>query len=339
MNSLIIASRLLKSKLKSTETYIIYLAFPIVLIAILGFAFSKNFEDFEISGSVIYYFEESTEYTKSVEERFKYLQGVTFTEIEDLEKGRSMVSRGVYDLLIYIDGTEIELIHDQSIVIRSSVEALLNYSPENFVEKRTLPRKSEPGALDFYGLSIMTMMIIYGAYISAYGIIEERKAGTLSRVTTAPVKKYEYFLGISIGSIAQIMIQNIIIIVIGYFLLGINYGTRPIAFGLIILSHSFMVVSLGFFFAINIKDSNVVNGLINIGAQILVFLGGGYFQLPESGIMNTLSKLSPIYWVNNGLLEAVNLNSNNYVYPAIGITLGLGFILFIFSQIRFIKGE
>lgn len=339
MNSLIIASRLLKSKLKSTETYIIYLAFPIVLISIMGFAFSRNFGDYEIEGSVIYYFTQNNEYTKTVEERFNNLEGVTFTRIEDLEKGKSMVSRGAYDLLLYINGTDIQLIHDKSIVIRTSVEALLNYSGENFVIKSSLPRQKEPGALDFYGLSIMTMMILYGAYISAYGIIEERNGGTLARITSAPVKRYEYFLGISLGSIVQIMIQNIVIILIGHFLLGINYGSRPIAFGAVLLSHSFMVVSLGFFFAINIKDSNVVNGLINIGAQTLVFLGGGYFELPNSGIIDFLSKLSPIYWINNGLLEAVNLNSYNYIVPAIGITLGIGGLLFIFSQIRFIKGE
>lgn len=339
MNSLLIAKRLLLSKLREKETYLVYLAFPLVLIAILGFAFSGNFTDMDFSSNVIYHFKQNTEYTTSLKEKFKLIDSITFTQTNNIKEAEYLVSKGEYQLLLVIDGNNIELVHDNDLITKGIIESLLNYTDNSYVNVMGIKGKETPSSLDFYGLTIMSMMIMFGAFISAFSIITEKNSGTLSRVIVAPVKKHEFFFGISLGSLIQILIQNLVLITIGHFVLGINYGTRPIAFGAIIISTSFMVVALGFFLAITFNSERIISSTINLSVQIFVFIGGGYFQLPDSGPIAYISKFSPVYWINNGLLEAVHSTKSQYVIPGFLVPTVLGLLLFGLSQFSIKRGE
>lgn len=339
MNSLKIAGRLLLSKSRAKETYIVYLAFPLVLITILGFAFTSEFNPNDVDSKVVYHFKQDTSFTNDLEKRFGFVEEVIFDKNDNLKEAEESVLKGEYDLLLIVDSNNIEFVHDNAAITKGIVEALINFTGTSYVNTVGIKGRTLPSSIDFYGLTIMSMMIMYGAFISAFGIITEKNSGTLNRITVAPVKRHEFFFGITLGSIVQIMIQNIIIIVVGHYFLGVNYGTRPVAFGLILLSISFMAVAMGFCLAILVKSDRVVSSVISLSAQILVFVAGGYFELPSSGPITIISKLSPIYWVNNGLLEAVNSTRYQYVLPGIFVPLTLGLIMFAISQLSFRKGD
>lgn len=339
MSSIIIAKRLLLSKFREKETYLVYLAFPLVLITILGYAFSSNFSEMDFESDVLYHFKHESEYTNNLKKMFKHIDGVTFTQTKNPVKGEEQILNGEYQLLLVIDDNNIELIHDNALITKGIVESLLNYTDSSYIITKGIKGHEPPSSLDFYGLTIMSMMIMYGAFISGFGIITERNNGTLNRITVAPVKRHEFFFGITLGSLVQILIQNIVIITIGHFVLGINYGTRPFAFGIIIISTSFMVVALGFFLANTFKNERIVSSTINLSSQIFVFIGGGYFQLPDSGPIAYISRFSPIYWINNGLLEAVHSTKSQFIVPGFLVPTVLGLIMFGLSQISIRRGE
>lgn len=358
-----IAKKHLIINARTPFNFFIYLAFPLVLIVILGAAFSGVFKEMEIKADVQILYIGDTDLNRIIKDNHKYLKDFTFTQVYKENEAREAVKKGEFDSLVIVDEinrtVKIEYLNSEDIkttILETFFKSLLTtYNlhstlisngknpPEQdlreYIKIESLQSNKGPGALDFYGITILTMIIMYGTFISSYGIIDERVQGTLSRISVTPVKRYQIFLGISLGSLLQIVIQGALIILIGHYFLNVNYGTRPLSLLTILLSQALMVVSLGIFLAFNLKDVKVVDTIINIVAQLTVFVGGGYFILPEGSFIDRVSKFSPIYWINRGLLEAIHTDNAIYIKPAIFIPLTIALVLTLLTTVRFKKGD
>lgn len=363
MNIIKIALKLMKTNARIPFNFLIYLAFPLVLILILGSAFSGYFGEPEINGRVLYYSEERSQLSLFLENQYHYLTNFTFTESENPEKGKKAVTEGNYDALIHIkkEDKSIEILYNTNSPLEKSIletflrSALPQHSlvrlfqkkgmelpdfsrRKEFTEVKAPGKTNSPGALDYYGVTILTMILMLGAYVSSYGIRDEIKLGTMSRIRVAPVREYEFFLGVTLGSLFQMIIQAVIIILAGKYLLNINYGNKPVLLGLILLCQALMATGLGIFLVSAIKDMRTVDIFINASSQVLVFIAGGYFVLPATGLIGILSKISPVYWLNKGIFEVIYSDSYYFVKPAIIIPLILAAFFMILSSINFKKG-
>ncbi len=90
-NTIKIAKKLLKVKLRSPESFITYLAFPLVLILILGSAFSGMFGEMELDADILYYSNNRGHLTNVIEDNFHNLEGFTFKEIKNVDDGKNKV--------------------------------------------------------------------------------------------------------------------------------------------------------------------------------------------------------------------------------------------------------
>ena len=363
MNTLNICKKLIKIQSRTPETFYIYLAFPIVLIAILGMAFSGAFGEIEIHGEILIHDVKPGHIGEVLSDNFKHLENFKFDKSEDLEESKELVKNYDYDALVIIneESKNIEVIYNDNADLEKSVldsflgtvisrfdNISFSYTygldyrdnvDNNFIEVNSYGTTDSPNALDYYGVTIMTMIIMYGAFISAFGIIDERDKGTLNRMLSSPVKNHQVFLGVSAGSIVQILLQTFVVYFVCKQFLNVDYGSRPVLFFTILLSLITMVVCFGITLATLIKDTAVINTVIGLAAQVMVFIAGGYFILPETGAISFISKLSPIFWVNKGLFESRYSDTYNYVAPAIIIPLSTALIMVMLTLIKLNKRE
>lgn len=342
--------------------FFIYLAFPLLLILILGFAFSGMFVKPQISGAVGVINSDNSDLYNQLSENFKYLPNFTFIETEDENRAREGFEKDEYNLLLNIKSKGVNIEYKESSVIRATIaqtfiqsliskyklkQVLDSNSLEvqqvderrDFVKIEAPNSQNGPTALGFYGVTILTMILMYGTYVSSYAFFDERKSGTLSRIAVSPSKPIDIFLGISLGSMVQLIIQTVMVIFLASALLKVNYGSRYLEFYSILLSQGLMVLTMGLFIAFKFKETKVADTIINLIVQFSVFIGGGYFNLPEGGFIDKLSRFSPVYWINKGLFESIYTNNYDYIRPAIIIPVLLALVFTILSVISYKKGE
>lgn len=367
MNWFKITVKHIKQNWKSPTTITILVLFPILLMLILGTAFSGNFASSATSVNI------SAAYLpgKSViHNAFSIMINelpkdiLTIEIVKDNEEGLNLVRNGNVDCFIKIseEKAEIVLATDnfsgleagimESILdsfldsfklnsIATKAGISLSYSPGNVrdvVAPWHLQKQKSPSSLDFYGITMLTMIILYGGYMGAYGIILERQKKTLDRLINSPTPFSHIWLGINLGSFFSILIQGFIILMIGAFVLNIHYGNAMWKTAVILIAESFFALSLCSTISTLVKESKAVDAILNVLILAMVFLGGGYFVLPTTGALSYIQYASPIYWINKAMFETAYGSGNYYFILALIITISTGILGMFIASRKFLKG-
>ncbi len=192
--------------------------------------------------------------------------------------------------------------------------------------------RSEEEALDFDILAVMapgmaTMFLMFTVTYGARSILAENKAGTLPRLLISPTHAYSVlggkFTGILFTSIAQLLI------LIGgtTLMFRLQWGDMAGVL-LLILAAAFGATGWGIFFAGILKTPGQV--AITGSAVMLLFglLGGSFFQVDIlPGWLQTLSKITPNAWANEGFLilslggRLTDIQSNLFALVVMGLLL------------------
>ena len=94
-------------------------------------------------------------------------------------------------------------------------------------------------------------------------------------------------------------------------------------------------ISLGFFTGMTVKNSDAVNGVVNVTSLVLCFLGGVFVprQFFGDGVMR-VAKLFPTYWyvVNNEMIGAMKNVTQSFVRNVlIQSVVSVGYALVLFA--------
>lgn len=181
------------------------------------------------------------------------------------------------------------------------------------------------------------MMVMFAMFFTFGGVsvlVVEREQGTLRRLLVLPLNKFTIMfgklLGIYIAGVAQIAI----LVLVGQFAFGADWGREPVGLAILILSYAFAITSLGMLMAALVRTSAQANTLSTVVILPMAALGGAWWPLdivPEW--MQTLGHLFPTAWAMDGftdlitrglgttdiLLEAGVLLLYGLVFMAIGI--------------------
>ncbi|MEL7598195.1 MAG: ABC transporter permease, partial [Clostridiaceae bacterium] len=195
MKILNIVIKEIKHNFRNKIVLAIMILFPIVLIVILGTAFSKVMSnDIQLGEIKVLY---TVQGQGNVEKAFEDLQkglkeyNVSFKETEDIKKAKESVQDSNYScyLLVNEDSKEIKIYkNDRYYLDASFVEGILNTfiqrynvineiqeknprvigeilkgSNKRFVKMEALNEKKEPRAVDYYGVTMTTLIVLYSA--------------------------------------------------------------------------------------------------------------------------------------------------------------------------------
>lgn len=362
----------IKHNFRNKRVLAIMILFPIVLIVILGTAFSKVMSnDVQLGEIKVLY---TVQGEGNVEKAFEDLQkglkeyNVSFKETEDIKKAKESVQDSNYScyLLVNEDSKEIKIYkNDRYYLDASFVEGILNTfiqrynvineiqeknprviaeilkgSNKSFVKMEALNEKKEPRAVDYYGVTMTTLIVLYSAMTGAYAMKSEKNGKTEGRMMVAPIGKKEIFIGKILGALVVTILQIFIVIIFSKYVVGVNWGDNIVILILVIGSEIIMAVSLGIGVSFLTKTESAMNGILNSIIPVMVFLGGGYVPLEQfnSEILNTISNFSPVRWVNSSILNIVFRNNYEKVLPTIAINITAAVILLVTASMLF-RGE
>ncbi len=200
--------------------------------------------------------------------------------------------------------------------------------------------RSAPGSFDHYGVTMLTLILMYGSLQSMGMMAQEYQYHTLSRIKRSPLSISSLFFVKSTGAVLLTMMQGAVVMVVNHYVFGVNYGNSVMTF-LYLVPHILFAVSLGIFAILVTKKEGTSVALLNIVIPILLVLGGAYSPIPDTGFLAVISRFSPVYWLNQGIFDMVYQGSSARIQVSLLFNFALAAILFFASYILFVreKGE
>lgn len=373
MRILSIAIKELKQNLRDRKAMALMILFPIVLIVILGTAFSKVMGDNIDLGEikVIYSVEGKGKVSESFEALKESLKqyNVSFTYTDNKKKAIEDMENSEYSCYVVFNenNKEIKLYKNDRYNFNASfIEGILNtfvqrynvineiavVNPKvipnivkddkaNFVSLESLDKRHQPRAIDYYGVTMTTLIVMYAAMTAGYGMNSERVRNTINRMFVSPLRKQEIFAGKVIGFLLITMIQIGVVVVFGKYVIKVNWGDN-IGIILAVLSAEIaMSISIGIAVSFFAKSEAAMTGILNLIIPITIFLGGGYVPIEQinSKVISGLSKISPVKWINDSMFNVIYRNDYGTVIPAILINIAIALVLLVFASLAFRREE
>lgn len=350
-----IAWKFIKQQTRTFEFFIIQMCLPLIIIVLLGFILNDAFEtnDISISGTIAY---QGTEQDIAILDQ----TGMDFTFVPVSSKAAGIRMLEDAEVQAFLDFTEkgkTALYHPKDGSFASSISELVMRTEDSYKALYSIDRlkglpvpeleeipvlglnpQIKPRAIDYYGVTMLFMFLLFSAYAAAYGIILERSEGTLNRILVSPRNAGSFYSGLSLGSLAVILTPALVVLTVGSLLLKINYGSNWLVWSGLLLSAALLAMGIGFFFGTHIKKNAITDASINIIIQVWAFLGGGFVMFSSNDIFSTLGVVSPLYWLYKAAFEAIYTGSTVYLAGGMLIPAGIGCLLILLSGIRFTKG-
>jgi ABC-2 type transport system permease protein len=191
----------------------------------------------------------------------------------------------------------------------------------------------------FAGLSVMFIFFIV-AY-SSTSLLEEREAGTIRRLLSAPAPRGTIIAGKTIAFMLLGCFQVVVMFTVANLLLGAPLGHSPLALVVLTLVVTFVASAMGMMVAALAKSASQANSIGMILAFVLAGLGGALPTTKEplsrvGGFIGTISKITPHAYAVEGYYRVMAENSTfNQILPEVGILLAFGIVFFLIAVWRF----
>jgi len=184
---------------------------------------------------------------------------------------------------------------------------------------------------------IMVQFAMAGLIGAAEIVVVERKTGTMRRLLTTSVARFEIILGHFLAMLAMILAQLTVLILFGQLLLGVDYLREPLGALLMLLTTAFWAASLGLLIGIFARTEEQIV-IFSIGLMLVLSgLGGAWMPLEfTSETFQTVGHLMPTAWAIDGFENIVvrGLGLDSVLLPA-AVVLGFAVVFFAVAVWRF----
>ncbi|WP_433957406.1 ABC transporter permease [Cytobacillus horneckiae] len=348
MNIFRIFIKEMKSNFRDSQTFIFFLAFPIILMTILGTALTNAFTDgvtIDNELKILYKNEGNKElavYFKAfTSEAFKH--GFQFAEENNADKGITAVKENEVAAFIVLGnegvdvyGSDINTI--ESGVIQGLMAGFANqYSllqqkinpviaeeiPNDFILTSSLNGKEQPDSMDYYAVSMAVMLSFFSLYASYQLFRGEKTLKTSVRLIAAPITKGEVLIGKMAGSFTMNAFFILVLIFFSKYVFGAEWGEHLWMVLMILFSLILFAICLGIAISFVAKTPEATASISIFFVQIACFLGGVYFPIDTSSgsLFSFFASLSPLTWSNEALREIIFAQNVAAGYPVILINI------------------
>lgn len=371
MNIWNIALKEIKQNMRDRRTFTFMLAFPIVLMLILGTSLSNAFdhkisiEDIQVlyknaAGSPIppsfaSFAKEAEKSGVHFKLAGKHLDGKEEVKenkytayVEIVDKGIRMYSSERNDIKVSIVQGVLQAYADKY----NMAEAVASVAPAkindvmketikgNFFQEISIREKVQQSSMDYYAIAMTTMIALYGAIYASSLIRSERVRKTALRLVAAPIGKGEIFLGKILGYLFINALCLLMVIAFSHFVFKANWGDHIGLVFVLLLSEVFLALSFGLGISYMAKTPDASKILIMIVLQLSSFFGGAYFKIENaSGILRFVTNLSPLTWANQAITKIIYMNDLGAAIPAISWNMGVAALFLGVAIISFHRRE
>jgi ABC-2 type transport system permease protein len=186
--------------------------------------------------------------------------------------------------------------------------------------------------IDFFlpgmiGLTIMQTCI--------YGSIESntkfKKYGILRKLLTTPITRSEWIFSKMLFQLFLSFVSAIVIIIVGVLAFGLHVQITILMI-IIIIASSLLFTGIGMLIGRFVKDEESAGMAGGVISFPMMFLAGTFFPLEQMpGFLQTIAQILPLYYVNEGLRNAM-------IYLKTDAAIFHTSIVLIFACVFFIAG-
>lgn len=193
----------------------------------------------------------------------------------------------------------------------------------------TLPPVQAGGAAQASSgqLVVFALITLLGA---SQLFVSERQLGTLRRLLTCAVPKWQIIAGKSAGRLAIGIVQITLLIVVGQFVFGVSWGQSPLALALVVLAFSLAALGLGILIATIVRSYEQATQLTIALSLLMGALGGAWWSLEiVQGPLRTVAMLIPTGWAMTAFQSIILRGATpTDVLPNIMALLGFALLFF-----------
>lgn len=183
-----------------------------------------------------------------------------------------------------------------------------------------------PGVI---GLSVMSSAI----YGTIFRNTKYREDGILRKLATTPMTHAEYLFSKMLFMTFMSFMSTFVIILVGMLLFDIQVTINLFVL-VIIVSASFAFAGIGLIVTRFVKEEETADSAGGAITFPQMFLAGTFFPLEMMpAYLSTIAKVLPLYYVNQGLRDAmINENTSGALFNT-GVTLALAFVFFVLGAV------
>ncbi|HEL0745751.1 TPA: ABC transporter permease [Streptococcus equi subsp. zooepidemicus] len=345
--------------------------FPILMILILSFAFKSSFNTAATVPklTVRYQLEgKETEYQKNFITFLKLLNKelhLEAKETKDIAKAKQKVSEGALTAALEVKSDQNIEVTTNSINQQNAdlINMLVNIYVDNAktydsiaslypeaisnIKKRkidyiacsSVQTSKGMSSADYYAISMFTMITFYSIMSAMNLVLSDRQQGVASRIYLTGVSNSAILLGKLIGGMLATAVQLTLLYVFTRFVLRVNWGPNDWQIIGVTASLVYLSVAIGIGLATGIRNQSFLTVASNAVIPIFAFLGGSYIPLStlNSALINQLSNISPIKWVNDSLFYLIFGGQSNPIPVTLMVNLGIGTAFILFALVRMRK--
>jgi|GEM_PF-1422924 len=195
-------------------------------------------------------------------------------------------------------------------------------------------------SMDYYGIAMVVLFVMYGFLQSYSNVIEERKTGTGNRTLVSPLQKATFFVGKMGGQLLTLMIQLGAVALFSAVVFGVSWGAKPLLPILMVFIQMIMSTSIGIAMGLVFSTEGAGMTLGHIVIVLSAFFGGSYVPLSQLGDLGVIGKFfSVIWWVQTGIINYIYLGETATLFKAILVCLSVTAVMFAISIFKLGKTE
>ncbi|MGL4739024.1 MAG: ABC transporter permease [Cellulosilyticaceae bacterium] len=317
---------------RDLQTMMIMVAMPLVFLGILQMAFAPTVTNDAFNETVIRYCLEEGMEEEQVEYLLAPLQGVYDQvlpfRVADYDSMKDIVLR-------FVDTTHIGIYYQQELQDQAQIlEVILKNSTEH-VGKSIAAKKvdyiqigtSEQDALiRYYGITMLTLTIMFASISGAYSMIKERDRSTLYKLRGMPCHLGHILVGKGLGSSSIVLLQSVCMMYLIQMCFGVEWGVHKFEVLVLLWSEGFFATALGMWLGTWFKDYKSAWLILLLVIMSMGFLAGAFVPLGEIQMLGfeKWGHLLPLTRLNQVLFEVIYAGKNQAFYPTCYLNLILG---------------
>ncbi|OPJ64139.1 ABC transporter permease [Clostridium oryzae] len=191
----------------------------------------------------------------------------------------------------------------------------------------------------YYTLVMIPYFIFSSIITMAYVAKDESFYKTSYRFIAAPIGHEAIVFSKIISCTFVVWLCSIFDLLVSKLILNIYIGDSGLIIITLFLMTAFMSSAIGIYLGIAFKNFDTLQGILNIPLSIFAILGGTFFPTGSLGkLVEKVSYVSPLTWINRGIIASVYDNSTSTIIFSI-IIVGLIGAVFTFIAVKAFKKE
>ncbi len=354
MRIVALTKRIVEQIIHDKRTMLLIVLAPLFIITVIYFIL--NSEDNHCTIGIIAASEEFKQGLKGNEDFDIILHKVTLTEAKQKIKNQEIDAAVQIDdkgnAIIYLGGADTVVASKAQMVIKSANTVVLKQELEQKLKRTSIlgislkdpeyvthyVTGSEDGNLfEKFGTQLIGIIVYFFVFlIAGINFLNERTTGTMEKLLSTPIRRYEIVSGYLIGFGLMAVLQSLLVTMFVVYVLGITVQGSIFLVLLIILLTAINALCLGILLSTLANSEFQMVQFIPIVILPQIFLAG-LFRI--SGIWEKLGCLFPLHYTAHALTcIMINGNGVSVIWIDLVVLSGIS-ALFIWINILLLKKQ